>query len=197
MKNVTKDSPLVDRHASFAMLVWSMVDEKVQPVADKAGLDHGTIMKWLRRRTRQPEITKVAKFAHAYGLNLREVMDLITRDNVNEQQGRHVELPDLRGLTRGPAPRLAGRGRRAVVKGVALLMVMATTIWWGHADARPLPHGGTTLTTVRLIGTWILGFLCRMCLLDSMAALPIGINPTQRTAARDGRPPLGCCCAVA
>lgn len=104
---------LTDSYKSFPFLLFAVMQQhhgKLRPVAVKSRIAPTTLDRWIRGTSKVPEFRLVEQFAHAYGFNPREVMDLIYRDDQRLRAGKPVPIPEWDART-GP-PKGVERPRR-------------------------------------------------------------------------------------
>jgi transcriptional regulator with XRE-family HTH domain len=102
---------LRDLYPSFPFLVWDMVKSSDEPtmqgMADRLGVSHGTISKWVHARAAEPELSFVRKLAAICDLDFVEVCEVVERDTDRRARREPIPLPaELAHLKRGPRPRV-------------------------------------------------------------------------------------------
>jgi transcriptional regulator with XRE-family HTH domain len=104
-----KRAPYVERFRSFPCLVGGLLHRTppgtVQAMADRTQIDHATLSKWMRGRTKQPPPDLVRQWARAMEVPEDEALALCREDQWRRLQGEPVPLPDLSHLRPGPPPR--------------------------------------------------------------------------------------------
>ena len=105
----TRRQSYVDRFRSFPCLVEGRLHlapgGTVQSMADVTGIDHNTLLKWMRGRTKVPPEAMVRQWAEAMGVPVEDALALRLEDQMRRLRGEPVPLPDLSYLRPGPPPR--------------------------------------------------------------------------------------------
>ena len=105
---------MADQAASFAMLVHGLVrthhDSNLRAMARHTGIPYMTLSRWEHGETESQRITRVSQLCRAYGLEIKEVLDLLTRDAVTRAQGGRPAVPTI---VRKPGPQPDPQSRRS------------------------------------------------------------------------------------